>query len=78
MRVPFDWTFAVLCVFQGVVVAAGWRRRWHLGTSRLVGFGVPIAGSLFSTSAGAVMMWQPMSPNVPVPKSSRFRQFPGW
>ena len=23
-------------------------------------------------------MWQPMSPNVPVPKSSRFRQLPGW
>lgn len=43
MRVPYDWTFAVLCVFQGVVVAAGWRRRWHLGASRLVGFGVPVA-----------------------------------
>ncbi len=43
MGLPYDWTFAVLCVFQGVVVAAGWRRRWYLGASRLVGIAVPVA-----------------------------------
>ena len=43
-------------------------------------------GPSLRTESGAVRasalktgskMWQPMSPNVPVPKSSRFRQLPG-
>lgn len=41
MAVPYGWTFAVLCMFQGLLVALGWRRRWQLGTSPFIGLLVP-------------------------------------
>lgn len=42
MSLPYGWTFAVLCVFQGIIVAAGWRRRWQIGASRVIGVLVPV------------------------------------
>ena len=40
--VPYGWSFAVLCLVQGVLVAASWQRPLRLGRSRLVGIGVPV------------------------------------
>jgi hypothetical protein len=42
MAMPYGWTFAVLCVGQGLLVALGWRRRWQFGMSRFVGLAVPV------------------------------------
>lgn len=42
MALPYGWTFAVLCVFQGILVALGWRRRWQIGASRLAGVLIPV------------------------------------
>lgn len=42
MTLPYSWEFAALCVFQGVLVAAGRRRVWQIGRSRLVGVAVPV------------------------------------
>ncbi len=43
MDAPYGWTFAVLCLVQGALVAAPWRCAVRRGRSRLVGIGIPIA-----------------------------------
>ena len=42
MDVPYGWAFAVLCLVQGAIVAADWRRPLRRGHSRLVGIAVPV------------------------------------
>ncbi len=42
MDLPYGWTFAVLCLLQGVLVAASWQYPVRLGRSRLVGLAVPV------------------------------------
>lgn len=43
MSWPYSWTFAALCVFQGVLVALGWRDERRLGAARVVGLLLPVA-----------------------------------
>lgn len=57
MTLPYGWTFAVLCVFQGVLVAAGWRRRWQVGTSRLVGAAIPVGALAIGLAATRQSGW---------------------
>lgn len=42
MDVPYGWTFAVLCLLQGMLVAAPWQYPVRRGRSRLVGIAVPL------------------------------------
>ena len=57
MALPYDWTVAVLCVFQGLIVAAGWRRRWHIGASRLVGLALPVVVLAIGVTATRQSGW---------------------
>jgi hypothetical protein len=40
--IPYGWTFATLCLAQGALVAAAWRRPVRLGDSRFVGLAIPV------------------------------------
>ncbi len=40
---PYGWTFAALCLVQGVLVAASWQHPVRRGGSQLVGIAVPVA-----------------------------------
>ena len=57
MALPYGWTFAVLCVFQGVLVALGWRRRWYVATSKLVGVLIPVAALAVGLAATRQAGW---------------------
>ncbi len=43
MSWPYSWTFAALCVVQGVLVTMGWRELRRLRAARIVGLLVPVA-----------------------------------
>jgi hypothetical protein len=49
--VPYGWAFAALCLVQGVLVAASWRRPLRLGRSRLVGIALPVVVFFIGLSA---------------------------
>jgi hypothetical protein len=40
---PYGPGFATLCLFQGLLVAAAWRRPWRAANSKLIGIAAPIA-----------------------------------
>ena len=42
MDVPYGWTFAALCLVQGILVGASWKQPVRLGRSRLVGIALPV------------------------------------
>ena len=57
MALPYGWTFAVLCVFQGILVALGWRRRWQLGASKLIGVVLPVGALAIGLAATRQSGW---------------------
>jgi hypothetical protein len=51
VSVPYGWAFAVLCLIQGLIVAAPWMRPVRLGRSRVVGLAIPVIVFLIGLAA---------------------------